>query len=413
MMAQVVYIGGAFTHVDGQPRNHLASLDVLNGTLTSWNPDVDGIVYAMQLALDTIYVSGDFTMVGNSARNNLASFALPTGSLTPWNPNANGAVRTMDLQNNTAYVGGEFTTIGVTAVPHVGGVSTQGTGSLITCIPNGCDADVRTLRVHGSVLWVGGDFGQIGGSARERLAALNYSSCGATSWDPSADGQVNCVSEGSGTEVHVAGSFLNVGGQFRQGVAEISKSTGNATAWNANCDGEGHCLAANDRVLFVGGQFEYLGGQPRNGLGAVRLSDGSDAGWDPELENSGNPVVVHGLSTRGIGIDYVFAGGDFQTVGGVSHPYFAAWSGTFTDIYEVDDTRALTTYPSPCDGLLNIGGTFIGAYSVRIDNTLGQRVLTCAFAGTIDITSLAPGTYSVTVLDDRGIALARSKIVRH
>jgi len=410
--AQVVYIGGAFTHVDGQPRNHLASIDVLNGTLTSWNPNVNGIVYAMQWSSDTLYVGGEFGVVGTTARNNLAAFALSSGALTSWNPSTNGTVRAIDLASNTAYVGGEFTSIGTTPVPHVGGIGTQGTGAVTSCIPSDCDAQVRSLRVHGAVFWMGGDFGQVGGSMRAHLAALNSSSCGTTSWNPSADGQVNFVSEGSGTDVHVAGSFQNVGGQFRNGVAAINKNTGNATIWDANCDGEGRCLAANSWVLFVGGQFDHLGGQPRNGLGAVRLSDGGDVGWDPELENGDNPVIVNSLSTRGIGVDYVFAGGDFQTVGGTLHPYFAAWSGMFTNLAESNVLPVLNLYPNPVDDILNMDGDLGNARALVIQNVLGERVFSVPVSHAIDLSFLSPGAYFITLLDDEGVPQRRASLIR-
>jgi Beta-propeller repeat len=72
----------------------------------------------------------------------------------------------------------------------------------------------------------------------------------------------------------------------------------------------------------------------------------------------------------------------------------------------------LTVYPSPCDGLLNVGGALVGARSILFDNSLGERVLTSAFAASIDITPLAQGTYTVTVLDGQGSVLARSRMVR-
>ncbi len=80
---------------------------------------------------------------------------------------------------------------------------------------------------------------------------------------------------------------------------------------------------------------------------------------------------------------------------------------------EVLSSPTLTLFPSPSDGLVNIGGTPLGARSIHFDNSLGQCVLTSAIAASIDITPLAPGAYIVTVLDGRGIILARSRMVRH
>ena len=411
IQAQVVYIGGDFTEVDGQPRNHLASIDVLSGTLTSWNPNVNGVVRAIQVGWDTLYVGGDFSMVGSTVRNQLACFAFPSGSLTPWNPNANGPVRTLDVQGNTAYVGGDFNTMGGVGMPGVGGISTTGTGNPTSCIPSDCSDRVRALRIHGSVLWVGGDFIQIGGSPRNHLAALNYISGGTTSWDPDADGDVFGISEGSGTDVHIAGSFQNVGGQFRKGFAALSKSSANATSWDANCDGIGRCITANSWVLFVGGEFDHCGGTSRNGFAAVRLSDGVASTWDPALGNGPDPVVVHCVSVRGTGMYYVFAGGDFQTVGGTLHPYFAAWAGQFTGLQETDAIKMLIASPNPCTGELRLQLGDPKAALVEVRNIFGIEVRTFNFKHNINLRDLPGGLYTVSVLDRTGTTLARTRIV--
>ena len=43
-VGRTIYIGGEFTAVDGQPRNHLAAIDASTGALTAWNPDANGSV---------------------------------------------------------------------------------------------------------------------------------------------------------------------------------------------------------------------------------------------------------------------------------------------------------------------------------------------------------------------------------
>jgi hypothetical protein len=37
----VVYVGGTFTSLGGQPRNNIGALDALSGMVAPWNPDAD------------------------------------------------------------------------------------------------------------------------------------------------------------------------------------------------------------------------------------------------------------------------------------------------------------------------------------------------------------------------------------
>lgn len=124
MVAQngVIYVGGNFTTCQGQPRNNLAALDI-NGSLLSWNPDVDGVVYCMvPFALPgthalVFFIGGQFTSIGGQARYSIAELDA-TGSPLAWSPNADHAVKTIALSlgargNLTSvYAGGTFDLIG-------------------------------------------------------------------------------------------------------------------------------------------------------------------------------------------------------------------------------------------------------------------------------------------------------------
>lgn len=146
----------------------------------------------------------------------------------------------------------------------------------------------------------------------------------------------------------------------------------------------------------------YYGG-PEGDLGAaVATAAGTQA------------VYLSGTAASLVAIAY---GGHQDTFGGGPKDAFLVKfdDAIATDISpdEVLSSPTLTLFPSPSDGLVNIGGTPLGARSIHFDNSLGQRVLTSAVAASIDITPLAPGAYIVTVLDGWGIILARSRMVRH
>ena len=44
-----VYVGGEFTQLGGTARNHLGSLDLANGALQTWDPNLDGDGTALHL----------------------------------------------------------------------------------------------------------------------------------------------------------------------------------------------------------------------------------------------------------------------------------------------------------------------------------------------------------------------------
>ena len=55
---------GYFWNIGGQPRHRIAALDVVTGEATSWNPDVNGSVYALAVSEGTVYAGGEFTSIG-------------------------------------------------------------------------------------------------------------------------------------------------------------------------------------------------------------------------------------------------------------------------------------------------------------------------------------------------------------
>ncbi|MBW7892865.1 MAG: delta-60 repeat domain-containing protein, partial [Chitinophagaceae bacterium] len=72
------YIGGDFTRVGGVTRNHLARINA-DGSLHSWNPNSDGTVYSLCISGNTLYVGGAFSELDGQPRNNSGAFNTTTG----------------------------------------------------------------------------------------------------------------------------------------------------------------------------------------------------------------------------------------------------------------------------------------------------------------------------------------------
>ncbi|MEG4959262.1 MULTISPECIES: DUF4347 domain-containing protein [unclassified Microcoleus] len=87
-------VGGRFTSIGGQTRNHIAKLNPTTGAAdTTFNPNTSG--YDVNaIAIDStgnLIVGGRFTSIGGQTRNNIAKLNPTTGAAdTTFNPNANG-----------------------------------------------------------------------------------------------------------------------------------------------------------------------------------------------------------------------------------------------------------------------------------------------------------------------------------
>jgi trimeric autotransporter adhesin len=113
----LLFLWGAFTQVNGQPRNNLAVLQAHTGALHPFNPAITfpgipgmqtGTISSLDLAGDTLFLGGYFLSVNGQSRSNLAALTLD-GTLLPWAPTTNIPVERMLVSDQTVYVGGPFT----------------------------------------------------------------------------------------------------------------------------------------------------------------------------------------------------------------------------------------------------------------------------------------------------------------
>ena len=116
-----VLAGGWYTSIGGQPRNSIARLDPTTGLADSFDPNASGelpAVYSIVAQADgKILVGGTFTSIGGQARNHLARLDPTIGLADSFNPNAIGGrsfpVHSLAVQaDGKILAGGEFTTIG-------------------------------------------------------------------------------------------------------------------------------------------------------------------------------------------------------------------------------------------------------------------------------------------------------------
>ena len=323
-----VYLGGAFTSVDGQPRNRLAACDAATGNLLSWNPNANNVVRALKVspAGTRVYVGGDFSAVGGAARSRVAALNPTSGAAFGWNPYVNDQVKAITTSNSgsTVYVGGDFDSAGGAGRRHLAAFNatsgaltslkptiSNGTGNFATVLAMDVSAD-------GNTLYFAGDFALVNGSSRRNAAAVSSGIGTLRAWSPASTAGTT-----ADLTVSASGNTVFVGGRAAGGyVQAYGPNVGGTPVWNVGTNGDVEALAISSTTLYVGGHFTTIGGGGRGHLAALRASGGSVDPWNPGANG------VFGAFGAAITSSRVAFGGEFTVVNGENHGGFVQFSGT-------------------------------------------------------------------------------------
>ncbi len=224
LASNALYAGGAFTTVQGQPRQYLAALDQASANLiTGFNAKLGGGyagVSAMLLAGTNLYVGGDFTTVNAVAIPRLADVSSVTGASINWIPTPNQTVSELAASSTTLYVGGLFTTINLNGT----GAITLNHFAAFSLADNSLVPIDAALATYDSV---------------STIAATD-------------------------TAIYVGGSFAAIGGNFTQNLGDLSSVDATTFDWNPAPDVSPSAIALTDGYAFAGGAFRFLGQYPTN-----------------------------------------------------------------------------------------------------------------------------------------------------
>jgi hypothetical protein len=231
------------------------------------NPDgnVDQVRQLVQCGT-TMYAVGTFTSIKRysaiSSRDNAFSFSATDGQLTSWNPDVNGIVNSVALSPDcsTAYIGGKFTMVGATAVRNIAAVDTT-TGLVVSTFTSKANAQVATLLLTGGHLLVGGWFTGVNGSANKYLVSLDpasgkddgyvnlsisgsylYQDAGGRQVAPNPTRVYNLALSPDGTKLLAMGDFTSVAGMHRQQIFMLDLGSTAATLdpWYSS-EFDGYC----------------------------------------------------------------------------------------------------------------------------------------------------------------------------
>lgn len=364
----LLYVVGGVDAVGGSPRSSMAAIDINTGQPTAWAPSIPfplGQVNTIAVGDGVIYIGGTFTEVNGQPHANIAAIDSATGAVFAWEPYCDAEVHDLLYQDGVLYVGGVFTSIGG-QIRHGIAALNATTGDALNWNPTGLSTvDVRSMALSADRLFFGGEFLDVNGTPRQHLAAADLATGVLDAWDPdwqSYPDKVNsvCVSGGSvytssswfsfqenyleafnitsgaslswappvssfisdlvcdGSRIYVLGNFDHVDVLVgRSSLAALDLATGAPTSWAASVYGGVNALDLSDGVLYVGGEFTQLGGVTATNLGAIDVAtQTAQAVWTPIPNGRVDEVLVDG--TR------VYAAGEFTYIGGVLRAGLAA-----------------------------------------------------------------------------------------
>ncbi len=320
-----VFVGGTFDHGGG-----VAALNPATGARL-WSTPTNGDVRGIALSDDrsTLFVGGAFTRVDGRTHRHLAAIDVASGAVRPkWKASTSGVVRDIVVSGARVYVGGTFAKVGGRAQKGLGAVRAT-SGKLITGFTGSVDRNVYGLALTSSALIATGSFTSVNGQPRASIASFSLSSNRLTSWAPrrlcsGCNSYWDVVVDGTNAYVGTSGPGGNLGA--------FDLATG-LNPWHyVHADGDVQSVEiTGDGLVYLGGHFgQYVGSRltERTVMAAVDVSNGLvDRTFHPRFYK-----LYPGMWTITSARRVLYGGGDFAGVGtgpnaSNNHvPYLAAFA---------------------------------------------------------------------------------------
>ncbi len=266
----VLFVGGLFTEANSQARLRLAAFDLSTHALTAFAPSINGDVYALHVHESELLIGGGFSNVNLTSRGRLASFDLLTMNMTGWNPNANNAVWDIVSSENQIFVGGVFHTIGGITRHRLAGFDVGSASPNSLSAPfNTASHFVTSLATDGDKLLVGGVFGTLNNGNFRAFDLQNNQIISL----PLANARVNCIAH-SGDKFFVGGDFTKFSGQATSGLYGLNLATGNLLDFNPSFSGNISSLSSVGNILYAGGRPFSVDGNQVGKLAIFDLTTG-------------------------------------------------------------------------------------------------------------------------------------------
>lgn len=387
----MIYIGGQFTTVQGQPRTRLARLNAAGALDTGFVPPAfTGQVNVIRANPGGGLLVGGLFSAPSAARlfrlsevnGSLDNSFMPTVT-TSTDPFGNFIIDVAAQPDGKLILAGEFNTVNGHAVDMIARLNPDGTVDT-TFDPPALNAAVMSvdLQPDGRMV-IGGDFTNV--TLRNRVARLNADGSLDSEFAPGllVDDTVNAVKVMGDGGVAIAGEFTQLSSVPRnrmtrlspQGAVDETLATSGAT--NGTVEAIGY---QPDGRLIVGGRFTEINGVARTHLARLSPTGFVEGSFAPSI---GGDVYAVAVLADG----KVLAGGGFP---GATRPRLARFlaNGTLDPTFNAQITpdgfiRVIAVQP---DGRILIGGSFIevgGQPRSKIARILADGALDTTFAPVI------------------------------
>lgn len=331
-------IGGAFSNLypnsatDATVRAHMAKI-AKGGTIDStFNPNLNGVVYTLALQSDKILAGGSFTSVEpnsdttTTTRNYIARFQSDGNVDKSFDPSANNAVLALVVQDDKILLAGSFTSLQPTVDGASKPVSARKTiarvnsdGTVDETFSAGTNGEVTSMiQTSDGNITIGGYFTTVTETdsttviARNHIARFNKAGKLDAQFNPDIAGYVTSISLGTNGSLLVGGQFTSlqplglvlVGGDFKQvgglSAPYLTQLNGDGSVnsiFQPTPDGPVNAVTTlPDGSFIVGGTFTKIGGAARSGLARFKADSTLDTNFNP-------PTLTGGVNTLTVQTD--------------------------------------------------------------------------------------------------------------
>ncbi|WP_131736689.1 LamG-like jellyroll fold domain-containing protein [Actinomadura roseirufa] len=336
-------------------RKNILAFDLTTGELvTSFSHTLNGQGLRIVASPDggRVYVGGDFTTVDGQTRNHVAAFDTATGALDPaFRPSVSAKVRGIAATGSTVYLGGNFFSVNGKARTRLAAVRASDGANVDTWTPRADDDEVMALALSPTAtrVLVGGRFQRLNGAAQVGIGAVDASTGATSTWtsrpiptkkDATHFSYVTDLFVSGDT---VYGSADGEGGHWFDGRFAAKASNGDLV-WLDNCYGATYGMFAQGQAIYSASHAhacESLGAFPETSpttwhraLAETAYATGADKappGSNSNYSKQPVPSLLHWFPTLAAGsftkqyqaawavtgnASYVAMGGEFPKVNG-------------------------------------------------------------------------------------------------
>jgi uncharacterized delta-60 repeat protein len=215
------------------------------------------------------------------------------------------------------------------------------------------EVECLALQPDGKII-VGGYFTTLGGYARYYLGRLNADGTVDKAFDPSPNNSVWTIGFQDSGKIIVGGYFTTLGGQPHGNIGRLYADGTVDTTFSAAANLGVFALAVQtDGKILVGGSFNTLDEQTRNNLGRLNADGTLDTTFNP-----GADFIVLSLALQADG--KILVGGLFSTLGGQTRNYLGRLNanGTVDTTFNLGADSGVHCLAVQPDGKILVGGDF-------------------------------------------------------